>query len=67
MIDLRDHLSSSDIQLIVVGKLQLIETDAYHRADLHVECLLFFALSLLQLHTQQTFLYLLTSPKLDHL
>ena len=65
--DLRDHLSSGDVQFIVVGKLQLVETDANHGADLHVECLLLLTLSFLQLHAQKTFLYLLTSPELYHL
>ena len=65
--DSRHHLSPCNVQLIIVGELQLVETNAYHCANLHVESLLLLALALLQLHTQQTFLDLLTPPKLDNL
>lgn len=36
----RDHLPPGNIQLIIVGKLQLVETNANHCTDLHVHGLL---------------------------
>ena len=65
--DVRDHFSPCDVKLVVVGKLELVETNPYHGAYLHVQCLLFLTLSLLQLDTQHTLLYLITPPELDHL
>ena len=47
LINLRDHLSPGDVQLIVVGKLELVEPDANHGTDLHVERLLLLTLSFL--------------------
>jgi len=37
---IRDHLPPGNIQLIIVGKLQLVETNANHCTDLHVHGLL---------------------------
>ena len=37
LMDVRHHLSSGDVQFIIVGKLQLVETNAYHRTNLHVQ------------------------------
>ena len=36
LIDLRDHFPPSDVELVVVGELQLVEPDANHGTDLHV-------------------------------
>ncbi len=39
-LHLRDDLPPGDVQLIVVGKLELVEPDANHGTDLHVQGLL---------------------------
>ena len=40
MTYVRDHLSPGNIQLVVVGKLQLVESNTDHCTDLHVHGLL---------------------------
>ena len=46
----RDHLASGDVQLIIVGKLQLVESYSYQSTDLHIEGLLFPRLRAFELH-----------------